>query len=133
MQILNTKLFYPSGRLRYEGTYIPDYYEKSTHLELYLEGTLYYENGNIWKRGKFQSGGLLEGEEYYPDGKLMFQGMYNDRSKGVSYYGPSYPLYGLFYDEQGNLVYNGKVRIGKSGNLAYPHVVLPDGRIVHLK
>lgn len=132
MQILNAKLFYASGNLRYEGTYIPDFYVQSTHTERYLEGTLFYEDGTVRQRGRFQRGGLREGDEYYPDGKLMFTGRYNDREKG-DYYGPPYPEYGQFYDEDGNLVYNGKVRIGRSGGLAYPHVVLPDGRIVHLK
>lgn len=133
MQILNTKLFYPSGKLRYEGTYMPDWSSYSSHSELYIEGTLYYENGNVWKKGTFQSSGLLEGEEYYPNGQLMFRGRYNDKAMNGSYYGPSYPLYGQFYDEEGNLVYDGEVKIGRSGNLRYPHVVLPDGRIVHLK
>ena len=117
------RLYYESGALRYEGSYIPD---TGSGYERYLEGTQYYEDGRIWRTGRFQRGGLKEGREYYPSGQLMFEGSYNDRETG-QYYGPPYPVSGKFYLEDGTLLYDGRVRVARLGGVGYPHVVLPDG------
>ena len=127
-EIQNGKLFYESGALRYEGSYIAGVYEHSSHSEYYLEGTLYYESGQIWRVGCFQAGGLRNGREYYPSGQLMFEGKYNDKVTG-SYYGPAYPLIGKFYLEDGTLLYDGNVRVTHRGSVAYPYVVIPGGEL----
>jgi len=120
------KLYYDTGELKYEGYYTPIEPDATWH-EPMGQGTLYYKNGVVFRKGQFQHGGLLEGKEFYPSGKLKFAGRYNCRKTDGGYYGPSYPLYGKFFSEQGLLLYDGKFKVVKQGNLGYPKVVFPEG------
>ena len=85
-------------------------------------GTLFYPSGLIYQEGIFGAKGLLCGKEYFPDGKLRFEGVY-DYNNG---YGPNYPLCGRVYDQSGALIYEGKLVIWRSG-LGYPFVKEPKG------
>ena len=118
------KLYYDTGELRYEGYYSPTDYDVLYH-EPNGYGISYYKSGVVYREGLFQHGGLLEGKEYYPSGKLKFEGRYNDRKKDGGYYGPSYPIHGKFYAEDGTLLYEGDFKVEKQGSIGYPKVVIP--------
>jgi antitoxin component YwqK of YwqJK toxin-antitoxin module len=120
------KLYYDTGELRYEGYYSPPEHE-ALHHEPMGRGISYYKNGVVYREGQFQHGGLFEGKEYYPSGRLKFEGRYNCRALDASYYGPTYPVHGRFYSEGGLLVYEGEFRIEKQGNVGYPKVIFPEG------
>ncbi len=75
--------------------------------------------------GVFQRGGLLNGKEYYPNGRLRFDGQYNSR-KTESHYGPPYPVHGKFYTPDGALSFDGDFKIERRGNIGYPVVVEPE-------
>ncbi len=72
------KLYYDTGELKYEGYYTPIEHD-ATWYEPMGKGTFYYKNGVVFRKGQFQHGGLLEGKEFYPSGKLKFEGRYNCR------------------------------------------------------
>lgn len=120
------KLYYDTGELRYEGYYSPHEYFKEHHYPN-GRGVYYYINGVVYREGQFQRGGLLEGKEYYPSGKLKFEGRYNCRAIDRGYYGPTYPLFGKFYNEDGTLIYEGNFTIEKQGSVGYPKVIIPEG------
>lgn len=120
------KLYYDTGELKYEGYYSPTEYDAKFH-EPNGRGTYYYKKGIVYREGQFQHGGLLEGKEYYPSGKLKFEGRYNCRATDGGYYGPSYPVCGKFFSEQGLLLYDGIFKIAKQGNVGYPKVIYPEG------
>lgn len=120
------KLFYGTGELRYEGYYAPTEPSAKNH-EPIGSGILYFKSGVVYREGQFQHGGLLEGKEYYPSGNLKFEGRYNCRKTDATYYGPTYPIFGKFFSEDGTLIYEGDFKIVKQGNMGYPVVILPEG------
>ena len=85
-------------------------------------GISYYENGNKCQEGVFDRKGLVYGKEYYQHGILRFEGVYT-RNNG---YGPNYPTYGTCYDEDGNEIYYGELKIRKMGSMGFPKVVRPE-------
>lgn len=88
-------------------------------------GISYYENGNKCQEGVFDRKGLVYGKEYYQHGILRFEGVYT-RNKG---YGPNYPTYGTCYDEDGNEIFYGELKIRKMGSMGFPKVVRPESSI----
>jgi len=121
------KLYYDTGELRYEGYYSPSNCSEVYHVPN-GRGISYYKTGVVYREGQFQHGGLFDGKEYYPSGKLKFEGRYNCRkSDGSGYYGPSYPVRGTFYSEDGLLIYEGEFKVIKQGSIGYPKVVFPEG------
>lgn len=127
----NGKLYYPSGKLRFEGTYYADDTNGVPDKEPFelIEGIEYFENGNKYREGHFQRAGLLVGKEYYRSGKLKFDGIFNDKVNGTrtTYYGPSYPIYGKYYDSKGKLIYKGNFKIRHKGGVSYPYIIFPEG------
>lgn len=120
------KLYYDTGELKYEGYYSPTKHDAVYH-EPHGKGTSYYKNGVVYREGQFQHGGLFEGKEYYSSGKLKFEGRYNCRATDRGYYGPTYPLFGKFYGEDGSLIYEGNFKVEKQGSVGYPKVIFPEG------
>ena len=105
------RLFSKDGDLVYEGlTY---------NNNPYGIGITYWPNNNIYQEGIFDIKGLVNGREYYSDGSLRFEGIY-ERNRG---YGPNYPIYGKYY-KNNELVYEGSFIIKISG-LGYPFVEYP--------
>lgn len=119
------KLYYDTGELKYEGHYETN--QDGCHSWPKGKGTAYFKTGAVYREGEFQRGGLLNGKEYYPSGKLKFEGKYNCREKDGGYYGPTYPSHGKFYSEDGTLIYDGDFKIEKRGSMGYPMVVKPEG------
>ena len=106
------RVFAKDGTILYEGhTY---------HGKPCGEGTSYFHNGNKYQEGQFGVKGLLSGTEYYPNGKLRFEGEYRLNIA----YGPNAPIEGSFYDESGKVVYQGRFEL-KYGGVGYPIVVVP--------
>ncbi|MCD8005970.1 MAG: hypothetical protein LUF29_03205 [Oscillospiraceae bacterium] len=152
--ITTGKVYYDTGELYFEGTYYDDAWHNLypwQPLDL-ITGVSYYRNGNKYREGKFQRAGLLEGKEYYESGVLKFDGVFNDKRSAKSYtingilinekgevspygeitvprnyYGPSYPIEGKYYSEDGELIYEGKFKVIHRGSLGYPQVVFPEG------
>ncbi|NLT14307.1 MAG: hypothetical protein GXY05_08190 [Clostridiales bacterium] len=120
------KLYFDTGELMYEGYYSPADYN-SSHHEPNGQGVLYYKSGVKHREGQFQHGGLLEGKAYYPSGSLKFEGRYNCRKTDATYYGPTYPVYGKYYSEDGILIYEGEFKVEKQGSIGYPKVTYPEG------
>ena len=124
------ELFYPTGERRFIGSY-----EEAENGEPYIlrAGVTFYKDGTVREEGIFQWGGLYYGRLYYPSGKLKFEGQFNDKhgvftgKRPEGYYGPSYPVEGTFYGEDGTVIYRGKFRISKKGSLGYPRVEYPEG------
>lgn len=124
-------LYYPSGALRFVGTYDEtiSFGEKSC---LPIAGTKFREDGTRHMEGLFQRCGLYCGRIYYPSGKVKFVGIFNDKSGAITgrqpedYYGPSYPVEGIFFAEGGQVLYNGKFKVVKFGGLNYPKVIVPE-------
>lgn len=85
-------------------------------------GISYYENGNKCQEGVFDRKGLVHGKEYYQHGILRFEGVYT-RNKG---YGPNYPTFGTCYDEDGNEIFYGELKIRKMGSMGFPKIVRPE-------
>lgn len=88
-------------------------------------GWLFHENGKVSSKGILQQCGLYKGKSYWENGKIKFKGICNDKGINGAYYGPSYPLHGTFFDENGEKLYSGEFQISRSGSLAYPHVDIP--------
>ena len=125
-QFVYRKLYYDTGEFLYEGYYSPYQHNPQKYYTNGI-GISYYKSRTVYREGLFQRGGLLEGKEYYPSGKLKFEGRYNCRKKDRGYYGPPYPLYGKYYGEDGTLLYEGEFKIEKQGSVGYPKVVIPKG------
>ena len=85
-------------------------------------GTIFFENGRIYQEGIFDVKGFVCGREYYPSGKLRFEGTY-EINRG---YGPNIPVYGKFYSEAGTLRFDGKLTV-RRGGVGYPTVEKPKG------
>ena len=84
-------------------------------------GTAYYPDGTVYQEGIFDVKGFLYGREYYPSGELRFEGTYKINNG----YGPNYPVYGSYYDEDGNHVFTGLFKVKRTG-LGYPIVTEPE-------
>ena len=108
------KIFSKDHKLMYAG-YVAD--DKPFGI-----GTSYYENGNKCQEGIFDDKGLVQGREYYKNGNLRFEGVYT-HNKG---YGPNYPTFGTCYDEDGNEIYYGELKIKKIGSMGLPRVIVPE-------
>ncbi|MDD4081065.1 MAG: HD domain-containing protein [Eubacteriales bacterium] len=108
--------------IRYEGYVLPD-------GSPWGAGRAYQRDGTLAAEGIFTLGGLLAGKMYYPSGQVKFDGRCNDkRAPGMgNYYGPTYPLSGKFYAEDGTLLYEGEFKVEKMGNAGYPKVIFPEG------
>jgi len=90
-------------------------------------GYEYYENGGVKYEGILQRGGLYEGKYYYPSGKVKFIGRYCEREHMGGYYGPPFPVYGSYFSESGELLFEGRFEIRRLGSLGYPMVIKPEG------
>ena len=88
----------------------------------YGAGTSYFENGNKYQEGIFDIKGFVNGREYYPNGQLRFEGIYRINRA----YGPNYPRYGCYYDQEGNEIFEGEFRIHRGG-VGFPSVITPEG------
>ena len=100
------------GVLLYEGV--------TLYGKPYGNGKTFFENGNIYQEGEFGIKGLLRGKEYYPNGKIRFEGIY----RICHGYGPNFPHEGKCYDKDGNLYFEGEIHSSFSG-VGYPHVEKP--------
>lgn len=108
------ELFSQDGKLVYEG-----YTLRNAPFGF---GTAYFGNGNVYRRGIFDMKGIVQGEEYYPSGKLRFKGQWCLTGG----YGPNAPCDGDAYDEDGKLVYSGKFEIIRGG-VGWPMIQNPKG------
>lgn len=108
------KIFSRNHKLMYAGYVVDD--------KPFGTGISYYENGNKCQEGVFDEKGLVQGKEYYQNGNLRFEGVYT-ANKG---YGPNYPTYGTCYDEDGNEIFYGELKIRKIGSMGFPKIVKPE-------
>ena len=108
------KLFRTDGSVAYEGF--------TENGKPHGAGAAFFQNGNIYQTGIFGEKGLLLGQEYYDNGQMRFDGVYEYHS----HYGPNYPVFGRCYYRDGKLMYSGKLKVRFMGNLCYPHVDLPE-------
>ena len=92
------KKLYNNGVLTYEGNTIID--------KPYGLGTSFFSNGNKYQEGVFSFNGIIKGKEYYPNGNLRFEGIYD-----VCFYGSNYPVYGNYYDDEGQLIFRGRFEV----------------------
>lgn len=125
-------LYYPTGELYFIGRYDETAMDDKGIPYKLLAGVMFYKDGTVYQEGIFQWGGLYYGRVFYPFGKLKFIGQFNDKHGAVTgqpaeeYYGPSYPVEGTFYSEDGTIIYQGKFQIRKQGSLGYPKVIVPE-------
>ena len=103
---------YEDGYLLYEGFTVDH--------KAFGAGKAYYSNGTPRAEGIFSFKGLLCGREYYPNGKIRFEGSFRLNQA----YGPNYPEFGSWYDEEGNLKFRGKFSVGRS-SLGWPMINEP--------
>ena len=106
--------FYENGVFVYESFSIAD--------KAFGAGMEYYEDGTPLHEGIFGIKGLLSGKEYYPNGQVRFEGVYRLNRA----YGPNWPEYGTWYNENGQELYHGEFKISRGG-IGYPTVVEPEG------
>ena len=107
------KIYSKSGKLMYEGF--------TKDGKPFGSGTSYFSNGKKCQEGLFDVKGLVYGREYYRNGKIRFEGSYKINHG----YGPNYPVFGSCYDEEGNEIFYGELKISKSG-LGWPTIVKPE-------
>ena len=108
------KKIYSNRVLIYEGY--------TVNGKAYGTGTSFYSDGKPLHEGEFGLKGLLKGREYYPNGRIRFEGTY----KLNRAYGPNEPLYGTWYSESGEELFNGQFTV-THGGVGYPNVVEPEG------
>lgn len=126
-------MYYPTGELYFVGRYDETALDSDGMPYKLYAGVMFYKDGTIYKEGIFQWGGLYYGRLFYPSGRLKFVGRFNDKHGTITgkqtpgYYGPSYPVEGIFYAEDGTVLYDGKFTIRQLGTLGYPQVVFPEG------
>ena len=126
-------IYYPTGELYFMGTYDETAVDKDGLPYKLCAGVEFYKNGKVYQEGIFQWGGLYYGRVFYPSGALKFIGQFNDKhgtitgKQACGYYGPSYPVEGTFYGEDGTVIYRGKFKIRQVGSLGYPQVIVPEG------
>ena len=72
-------------------------------------GQMYFGDGcTVYRRGLFEdNGGLLVGEEFYPDGSLRFSGMWKHHH--LANY--NFPVVGRFYEPDGHIAFEGTFEI----------------------
>ena len=93
--------------------------EKKMLLILAFFGVAYYSNGNKYREGIFGRRGMIEGKEFYSNGKIKFEGILKYPG-----YGPIYPTMGNLYNEDGELIFSGKFEV-KKGGVGFPMVKYP--------
>ncbi len=101
------EFYYKTGAIKYRGS--------SKNNKPYGAGTVYYESGLVYQEGVFGIKGLLYGREYYPNGHIRFEGVWEINTG----YGPNYPIYGTYYDINNNILHNGSLVWSRSG-LGWP-------------
>lgn len=107
------KIFSKNHKLMYAGYVVDD--------KPFGTGISYYENGNKCQEGVFDDKCLIHGKEYYQNGNLRFEGVYT-HNEG---YGHNYPTYGTCYDEDGNEIFYGELKIRKIGSVGFPKIIKP--------
>lgn len=134
LEYYETKKYFPFKIELYKSTKIEFFairWFKINGRSKYL-GISFYENGKICSRGIFHSAQCLyKGTNYREDGTKRFKGICNDKhaeykKNGTTYYGPSYPVYGTYYNEAGKKAYKGKFKTVHLGGVRYPSVVFPE-------
>ena len=85
-------------------------------------GRIYFPDGCIFREGILQGNNLLLGREYYPGNRIRFEGVYVPNTG----YGPSYPRYGTFYNQDGDVAYEGEFLVSRGG-VGWPTVKKPEG------
>lgn len=105
---------YEDGCLIYEGFTIDQ--------KAFGAGKAFYRDGTPMAEGIFGIKGLLYGREYYPSGIIRFEGSFRLNQA----YGPNYPIYGSWFDEEGKLLFHGKFEFFRS-SLGYPLIDEPKG------
>ncbi|WP_296803499.1 CDC27 family protein [uncultured Methanobrevibacter sp.] len=113
-KIESKRIFFESGKLAYGG-----YALKGAP---YGFGKAYFEDGTLYREGIFDLKGIAQGREYYPSGRLRFEGEWS-LTRG---YGPNAPFNGNAYDEGGNLIFSGQFEI-KRGGVGWPMIQKPKG------
>ena len=108
------RLYREDGTLAYEGF--------TENGRPHGAGKAFYPNGGTYQEGIFGEKGLLSGVEYYDNGQVRFDGIL----KYHNGYGPNYPVYGRCYYRDGRLMFDGQLKVRFVGNLAYPHVEIPE-------
>ena len=116
--------YHPKERIEYKKLYSDEcdllYEGYTVNNKPYGLGTLYFANGNKYQEGIFYIKGLSEGKEYYPNGQVKFEGVWNT-TRG---YGPNAPRKGNFYGTDGKLIFSGEFEI-KRGGVGYPMIKYP--------
>ena len=113
-KIVCKEIFGEDGRLVYEGYTLDN--------APYGFGKAYFANGNLYREGIFDRKGIVQGKEYYPSGRLRFEGQWCLTGG----YGPNAPCNGNAYGEDGELIYSGKFEI-KRGGVGWPMIQKPKG------
>lgn len=106
------RIYSEDGTLLYEGNVYKD--------KPCGKGVSFFHNGNKYQEGEFGINGLLSGKEYYPNGKMRFEGRFRIHTA----YGPNPPIEGTAYDIEGNPIYRGKFKI-HYGGVHHPVVMVP--------
>ena len=109
---IHKKLYTESGEPVYEGY--------TTLDKPYGLGVAYYSNGNKYREGVFGREGLLEGKEFYSDGRVKFEGTMIANNG----YGHNFPKMGNLYNKDGNLIFSGKFEC-KKGGVGWPMIKYP--------
>ena len=107
------KKIYKKHVLCYEGFAI--------HRFPYGFGTEFYADGSKYREGIYGFKGLVKGTEYYPNGNIRFEGIFEE----WMHYGPNPPVWGRFYSSDGECIYQGESEL-RYGNVAYPFIVIPE-------
>lgn len=109
------KLHYPNGELLYEGFMVDQM--------AYGAGRSYHPYGHPCHEGLFGPNGLICGREYYNNGQIRFEGTYQ-YNQG---FGENWPIFGAYYDAEGNLKYYGAFDIiDEEGDSVRPYVMEPE-------
>ena len=112
------KLYDDEGLLVYEGFTLAH--------KLFGAGRAYSRDGSVSMEGIFGLKGFMSGKVFYPNGMIRFDGLFHLNQA----YGPNYPEYGVWYDQNGKVLYRGKFGVSRS-SLGWPRVYAPEefGRI----
>ncbi|WP_298500827.1 hypothetical protein [uncultured Methanobrevibacter sp.] len=113
-QIVHRQLHDEDGNLVYEGY--------TLNYSPYGFGKAYFADGTLYREGIFDIKGIVQGKEYYPSGRLRFEGQWA-LTRG---YGPNAPWNGNAYSENGEMIYSGKFEI-KRGGVGWPMIQNPKG------
>ena len=128
IEFLNRINYYPEGKIEHKRLFGENneliYEGYASNGKPYGLGTLYFKNGNKFQEGIFDLKGIVEGKEYYPNGNVRFEGIWQINTA----YGPNYPTWGSLFDENGKLMFSGKFEV-KKGGVGYPMMKYPKYRI----